>query len=301
MFFLVVWAVLATFSAVYFYLHSKKICRSIDEMTDAVLSKRKINQSDLTESDISVLANRMVRIQDKLDYEISRAELEKEQVKRLISNMSHQLKTPLANVMMYQELLESQNLTEKERFSFLQKMKMQSEKIDWILQSMFKMMKLEQNAILLNAKEIGIKETILQAVSNVFEKAEKKNIEISMEETPDCLLWHDRKWTGEVFENILENAIKYTESGGNISISIEPLEMYAIINIRDNGRGIRKEELVKIFERFYRSRDVESIEGSGIGLYLSKMILEKEKGYMTVSSEYGVGSCFSVFLQKSLV
>lgn len=267
-------------------------------MTDAVLSKRKINQSDLTESDISVLANRMVRIQDKLDYEINRAESEKEQVKRLISNMSHQLKTPLANVMMYQELLENQNLTEKERAEFLQKMKGQSEKVDWILQSMFKMMKLEQNFIVLNAGKFGIKSTIRQAVSNVFEKAEKKNIEISMEEAPDCVLWHDRKWTGEVFENILENAIKYTEPGGNIYISIEPLEMYAVINICDTGRGIGREEQVKIFERFYRSRDVESVEGSGIGLYLCKMILEKEKGYMTVSSEYGAGSCFSVFLQK---
>lgn len=297
-FIVAVWAVLATFLAVIFYIHSKKVFHTIDEMTDAVLSNRAIIQSDLTESDISVLADRMIRIKDKLDFEVSRAELEKEQVKRLISNMSHQLKTPLANVMMYQELLENDNLTSEERSAFLRKMKLQSEKIDWILQSLFKMMKLEQDFIQINAEGNSIKETVLQAVSSVFQKAEKKNIEISMDETPDYMLYHDRKWTCEVFENIFENAIKYTKSGGKIFISIEPLEMYAVINIRDNGRGIRKEELIRIFERFYRSSDVENIEGSGIGLYLSKMILEKEKGYINVTSEYGEGSCFSVYLQK---
>lgn len=298
MVFILVLAVLSTVLAAYFYFYSKRVVKVIDEMTDAVLSEREIKQTDLAESGISILANRMVRIQEKLNIEIGRAEQEKEQVKRLVSNMSHQLKTPLANVMVYQELLENNNLTLTERSAFLSKMRVQSEKIDWIMQSLFKMIKLEQNAIELNVKGNGIKKTIRQAVSNIYEKAEKKNIEICMEETADYILLHDRKWTGEVFENIMENAIKYTEPGGEVIISVEPLEMYTCINFKDNGRGIRKEEIAEIFGRFYRSKDVECIGGSGIGLYLSKMILEKEKGYITVSSEYGKGSRFSVYLQN---
>ena len=101
-----------------------------------------------------------------------------------------------------------------------------------------------------------------------------------------------------MFVNLLENAIKYTEKGGTVCVSVHPYELYTEIRISDNGRGIRQEELTDIFKRFYRSPEVENMEGSGIGLYLSNLILEKEKGYITVVSEYGKGSCFSVFLQN---
>lgn len=111
-------------------------------------------------------------------------------------------------------------------------------------------------------------------------------------------MYHNRKWTVEVFVNLLENAIKYTDKGGAISIRVKPYELYTEIQFSDNGRGIRKEELTDIFKRFYRSPEVENMEGSGIGLYLSNLILEKEKGYITATSEYGKGSSFSVFLQN---
>ena len=119
-----------------------------------------------------------------------------------------------------------------------------------------------------------------------------------MEPFEDRLLYHNRKWTAEVFVNLLENAVKYTDRGGTISICVKSYDLYTEIQIADNGRGIRQEEMTDIFKRFYRSPEVENMEGSGIGLYLSNLILEKEKGYMTVDSEYGNGSCFSVFLQN---
>lgn len=298
LFFLFVWLCLATGFAIVLYIKGKKEYRQIDEMLDSVLKGEELKQSDLNEGEISMFAGRLLHIQEKLDVEVGRAEEEKEQVKQLISNMSHQLKTPLANVMMYEELLEEESLSKKEQELFLQKLKIQSEKINWILQSLFKMINLEQNVIELRPEAIGIRETIQQAVSGVYEKAEKKGIRICVKEMSDTLLWHDRKWTREVFENLLENAVKYTDEGGSICISVECFEMYSGIHIQDNGRGISEDELVKVFGRFYRSPEVEQIEGSGIGLYLSKMILEKEKGYVTVNSDYGLGSCFSVFLQN---
>lgn len=272
--------------------------RTIDRMLDEILDGEPISQSDIREGEISVLASKAKRVKEKVDLGISTAEEEKEQVKSLISNMSHQLKTPLAGLMMYREMLEDEGLDEEMRKRFLGKMKGQSEKIDWILKSLFKMVNLEQGAVVFEAEALPVRDTILDAVTAVLDRADQRNIRILTEPFEDRLLWHNRKWTAEVLVNLLENAVKYTEPGGCITISVNPMEMYTEIAVRDTGRGIRKEELNEIFKRFYRSRDVENIEGSGIGLYLSRLILEQEKGYMTAESVLGEGSKFSVFLQN---
>lgn len=277
---------------------NRKLYQSVDRMLDELLDDQKISVTDLQEGAVSALAGKAKRIQEKLQAEVGGARLENEQVKGLISNMSHQLKTPLANIMMYEELLEEDGLSEVEKKHFLQKMKMQSEKVSWILNSLFKMVKLEQNVISFDGGSNLIRRTLLDAVNLVYDKAQKKQIEIETEYFPDCSLYHNPKWTSEVFANILENAVKYTKESGHIRIGLRRFEMYSEIWIQDTGAGIAREELTEIFKRFYRSPEVENIEGSGIGLYLSKLILEKEKGYMNVESHLGKGSCFSVYLQN---
>ena len=284
--------------AVFFYKKDQSNYRKIDLMMDEVLSGKKITISDLEDEKISSLASKAIRIQEKLKIEIDEAENERDQVKKLISNMSHQLKTPLANVMMYQELLEDENLQLENRKKFQGKMKNQLEKIHWILNSLFKMVRLEQNAISFEAENLSIKKTLTRAVNGVIGKAENKDISINIDEFLDIVLWHNEKWTSEALENILENAVKYSDKGGKITISLHKYEMYTAISIIDNGRGIKKEEQIKIFHRFYRSPDVEDVEGSGIGLYLSKLIVEKENGYITVESQYKKGTKFTVLLQN---
>lgn len=291
-------AVVLAAGCFYGWRRNRKMYRTIDRMLDEILDGEPVSQSDIREGEISVLASKAKRVKEKVDLGISTAEEEKEQVKSLISNMSHQLKTPLAGLMMYREMLEDENLDEETRKRFLGKMKGQSEKIDWILQSLFKMVNLEQGAVVFEAEALPVRNTILDAVTAVLDRADRRNIRILTEPFEDRLLWHNRKWTAEVLVNLLENAVKYTEPGGRITISVCPMEMYTEIAVRDTGRGIRQEELTEIFKRFYRSRDVENIEGSGIGLYLSRLILEHEKGYMTAESELGEGSKFSVFLQN---
>lgn len=275
----------------------KRLYWQIGQMLDHVLGQEEVQISDIQEGELSALANKVIRIQEKTDYELSQAQEEKEQVKSLISNMSHQLKTPLGNVMMYRELLDTDADPAHQKL-FLQKMKHQLDKTDWILQSLFKMARLEQGAVRFEAKADSLKETLLLAVNSVYEKAEKKNIRICAQPFTDCRLLHNRKWTAEVFCNILENAVKYSDGGSQIQIQVYPMELFTEIRFTDQGIGIRQEELVPVFKRFYRSKDVENIEGSGIGLYLARLILEKEKGYMTVTSEYGKGSSFHVFLQN---
>lgn len=291
-------AVVLAAGCFYGWRRNRKMYRTIDRMLDEILDGEPISQSDIREGEISVLASKAKRVKEKVDLGISTAEEEKEQVKSLISNMSHQLKTPLAGLMMYREMLEDEGLDEETRKRFLGKMKGQSEKIDWILKSLFKMVNLEQGAVVFEAEALPVRDTILDAVTAVLDRADQRNIRILTEPFEDRLLWHNRKWTAEVLVNLLENAVKYTEPGGCITISVNPMEMYTEIAVRDTGRGIRKEELNEIFKRFYRSRDVENIEGSGIGLYLSRLILEQEKGYMTAESVLREGSKFSVFLQN---
>lgn len=287
-----------SYGCLYMWKRNRKMYRVIDRMMDEILDGKKISESDIKEGEISALASKTKRIQQKVDFGLKSAEEEKEQVKRLISNMSHQLKTPLAGLMLYRELLEDDSLDMAARKKFLAKMKYQTEKIDWILQSLFKMINLEQGAIVFEAESLPIKATIQDAVSAVFDKAYKKKIRILTEMFQDRKLWHNKKWTAEVLTNLLENAIKYTKAGGTIHLSVHPMEVYTELRIQDTGIGIRQTELTQIFQRFYRSKDVEHIEGSGIGLYLSRLILEQEKGYIMVHSNLGEGSTFSVFLQN---
>ena len=299
--FIVVLLAAAVFAlgCVYGWYRNRKMYRIIDRMLDEILDGEPVSQSDIREGEISALAAKAKRIQEKVDSGIIRAEEEKEQVKSLISNMSHQLKTPLAGLMMYREMLEDEGLDVETRRRFLEKMKGQSEKIDWILQSLFKMVNLEQGAVVFEAEALPVRDTILDAVTASLDKADRREIEILTEPFEERILWHNRKWTAEVLVNLLENAVKYSPAGSRIKIQVRPLEMYIQVNIRDQGPGIPEKEYNRIFQRFYRGEQVEQEEGTGLGLYLAQLILQKEKGYVTVSSRAGEGSCFSLYLLKS--
>lgn len=291
-------AALLCLAAGYGIYKSRRTYREIDRLLDCVLNQEKMELSDVKEGELSALVNKLGRIQEVLGKQVEKAGEEKEQVKSLVSNMSHQLKTPLANLSVYTDILCAQELEPEKRSEAAKKIKKQIDKLDWIIGSLAKMVKLEQDVIAFDVESASIRETIRDAVDTVYEKVEKKGITLVSEDYADRLLCHNRKWTAEVFVNLLENAVKYTEQGGRIQIRVRPYEIYTEIQIIDDGCGIHEEEITQIFKRFYRSREAEHIEGSGIGLYLSNLILEKEKGYMTVKSVYGEGSCFSVFLQN---
>lgn len=208
MIFVYIWAVTVTILLLLFVIRNRIIYRKINRILEQLIEGRKIADIPFNESELSLFYHQIKMISHKLDFEIGRADLEKEQIKQLISNISHQLKTPLANVMMYEELLDSNDLTKEQQSNFLHKLKTQTEKIDWLLESLFKMSKLEQNVIEFDVEKEGIKKTIRNAVSAVFEKAEEKNIDIHVMEFEDVVLLHNPKWTLEVFVNLLENAIK---------------------------------------------------------------------------------------------
>ena len=275
-----------------------RIYRQIDGLLNNILNHEEITDSDLEEGRRSAVVSKIKRIQEISKQQLKAMEREKQQIQATISDLSHQIKTPMANIFMYFEMMDDEQLSVEHQKKFYQKIKKQLEKLEWITNSLFKMIKLEQNVIDFDSGYFSIKETLIHSIESVLKKLESKEIEIITQIDEDIMLYHNVKWTEEVFINLLENAIKYTSHGGMISIRTIPFEVYTQIEIQDNGIGIDTNEITKIFDRFFRGSNATNIEGSGIGLYLSKMIIEREKGYITVKSECGKGSSFSVFLQN---
>lgn len=225
---------------------------------------------------------------------------EKRQIKELVSDLSHQTKTPLANIKIYQDILQNQDLDAAKRAEFLQKMREQTEKLDFLLQSMVKISRLETGIIEIHSKKERLCDTLGGALSAIVPKAEEKQIRLSAHCGEEIMVSHDRKWTEEAIFNILDNGVKYTQEGGSIHISVSVQEFFTKISIRDNGKGIAKERQAQIFSRFYREPEVCDVQGIGVGLYLARKILTLQNGYIEVRSEKGKGSEFRVFLPNEL-
>lgn len=221
---------------------------------------------------------------------------EKKRIKELISDISHQTKTPIANLKMYQELLEEEKELTNEQQEFLRKMQSQTEKLDFLIQSMVKMSRLETGVIAVRCRNSRLCDTIGRAVSAVVKNAEKKHIRLYAECSEDIYVSHDSKWTEEAIFNLLDNAVKYTEEGGEIHILVRVQEIYTRICVKDNGKGIAPERQAEIFRRFYREPEVHDCEGIGVGLCLVREILNLQNGYVEVRSEPGKGSEFYVYL-----
>ncbi len=255
-----------------------------------------IAYSDTLETRESRIVSQLQRILADARFKQRQAVGEKDQVMELISDLSHQLKTPLANIIMNTELLQDPALSKERREEFLAHTRNQADKLQWLMADLLKASRLENGMIRFSAGYTGIKETIAKAVSSVYAQASAKKIGIITEEFEDFALYHNPKWTAEAMVNILENAVKYSPEEGSIKITLSRMELYTKVTIADEGIGIPKSEFPLIFQRFYRGKEVEQQEGSGLGLYLAQLILRCEKGYITVDSEVGAGSRFSVFL-----
>lgn len=266
-----------------------------------ILEKFRVGETivpdDLTEDFDSRITFLLNQIKINITDISAKEKDEGERVKKMISDISHQLRTPLAKIRMYGELLEKPGLSEDNRTHFLQYIKSETIQSEWLLKNLMNASRLEEGVIAFKAEESGLKDTLSQAVSQTRHLAGEKGILIEMEDFEDCQVWQNRRWTREVFVNILENAIKYSPCHTTIRISAERQIHYMAVSVKDQGKGIPKADLTRIFQRFYRSENVKNDSGSGLGLYLAKLILLKEQGNIIVTSEPGVGSTFTVFLK----
>lgn len=252
--------------------------------------------SVLNDDMLGKLQSQVIKLTNILKAQNARIKKERDEIKLLISDISHQLKTPLSNLKLYYELLQDNSISKEEYTEFSKNMQSQIEKLSFLMESMIKMSRLEGGVIKLIPRQTSLNDVCLTAIKQAYQKSKVKNIEIKFNAVQDIVLNIDRNWTVEAIFNIIDNAVKYTNFGGSIVIEIIQYEMFVRIDIIDNGIGINEKELNNIFERFYRGESSKDEEGIGLGLYLTREIISKENGYIKVKSKIGQGSVFSVFL-----
>ena len=220
---------------------------------------------------------------------------EKDKIKTLIADISHQTKTPIANLMLYSELLQESDLADDQRES-ANAIHQQTAKLQFLIESLVKLSRLDNGIIQLSPHREHVIEVMQAVYDEMLPKACAKELTLVL--TPgDAIAVFDLKWTIEALGNIVDNAIKYTKAG-SVCLSCQEYDLFARIDVSDTGIGISEEEQPKIFRRFYRSAGADTEEGVGIGLYLAREIIGTQGGYIKIKSAPGEGSTFSVFLPK---
>lgn len=273
---------------------TKKIMDTLEEMLHLAMNGTFV-ENTFDESKLSSLETKFAHYLSASEVSARNVSVEKQKIKSLIADISHQTKTPIANLLLYSELLKEEELSKSAKVC-AEALHNQSEKLHFLIDSLVKLSRLENGIITLSPKQ-GLIQPMLQNVAAQYNsKAMNKGLFLHLHDT-DAVAKFDAKWTAEALGNIIDNAIKYTEHGG-ITISVLSYEMFVRIDIADSGIGISENDHAKIFTRFYRSEAAKEQEGVGIGLYLAREIITGQGGYIKVTSSLGNGATFSVFLPR---
>ena len=271
------------------------LCQTMDSM---ITGGQEPARAEDRETIFARISYRLSRLYGILQENRRKVDEERRELQTLVSDISHQVKTPVANLKMVTDTLLAKPVTEQERRDFLQGIRSQTDKLEFLVQSMGKASRLETGAVTLEKKDAPLLDTLAQAMSGIVYGAEQKGISVEVQCPDDLRVSHDSKWTAEALFNLLDNAVKYTPAGGRICVSVEQWEMYVKLDVADTGKGIPESRQAAIFRRFYREEAVHDQPGVGIGLYLAREIVTRQGGYIKVTSEPGRGSTFSVFLPR---
>ena len=269
------------------------LCRTIDSMISGNEEPMLLEEQ---ETQFARISHRLSRLYQIMQENRRRVDEERRELQTLVSDISHQVKTPVSNLKMATDTLLEKPMTEAERTDFIRGIRSQTDKLDFLFQALVKTSRLETGVIQLDKKPGRLFDTVAQAMSGIVYAAEKKEIAVSVDCPEDLTVSHDSKWTSEALFNLLDNAVKYTPAGGKIAVSVVLWEMYVEIKVTDTGKGISESNQAAIFQRFYREEEVHEQQGVGIGLYLAREIVTRQGGYIKVVSEPGKGSEFSIML-----
>lgn len=258
------------------------------------------NNYKLKDGTFETLYESFSLMEDRIKRDISDLKKEKINLKNIINDISHQLKTPLTALMSYNYILKDyKNMSNYDIESFIELSAGQLERMDWLTITLLKYARLEGDVVDYKMDDISILDTISEAIAPLKIKAEEKNQNISVNyENGSFILRHDRKWLSEALSNIIKNGIEHTDNGGKIEILIRESPIYLEVEIKDNGEGIEEDKLKKIFERFYKNSSEKKPKSIGIGLALSKSIIEKHNGSIKVKSKLGEGTSFIITFIK---
>ena len=282
------------------YLHNRYLDDMLEQLTfliEELVGKQEVHVfSELEDTLLSRLQHQLLKLRSILIKQNKLLDHEKQQIKALISDISHQIKTPVASANTFVQLLNDDTLSEEERKEYITILQLSLEELTFLVNSLVKMSRLESGIIVLKPQKNSLNDIILQAVKSVYSKAKAKNITIMFDCEQDYTLHLDFNWTAEAITNVLDNAVKYTQNGGTVRLNMIEYASYLRLDITDNGIGIPEEEQAQIFNRFYRGKYSAGVDGVGIGLYLTRDIMSKQNGYIKVISNE-MGTTFSLFFR----
>lgn len=281
-----------------FYLYDKNKSKKIKEITKMIskINNRQfdIDINDFNEGELSILKNEISKTTIMLRQVADNSVKDKLNLKDSLGDISHQLKTPLTSItIMIDNILDSPDMDEKTRKKFLINIKREILNINFLVMSLLKLSKFDANVVKFNKESVYLKDIIIESIKNVSMIKELKNITIKVSGDDNIKLLCDFKWQVESITNILKNSIEHTSEYGTVEVNYSENKLYTRILIKDNGKGINSDDLPHIFDRFYKGKN-GSDDSFGIGLSLSKTIIEKEGGSITVKSTPNIGTIFTI-------
>ena len=281
---------LAADSIFWYRRRSGRLLENLNRMLDLAMAGN-FTEDSFDETMLSALESKLAHYLAASTVSAQNVQAEKEKLKALIGDISHQTKTPISNILLYTQLLSEQ----PENRDCLEALDAQARKLQSLIDALVKTSRLESGVIALHPVPGELQKTIRAALSQIAPKAAAKGIPITLEPA-DAQAIFDPKWTEEAIYNLLDNAVKYTQ--GEVCITATENPLFSAVHIRDTGPGIPEEEQAKVFQRFYRGAEHAEEEGVGIGLYLVRQIAQGQGGYVKVRSQVGVGSTFSLYLPR---
>ncbi|MBT2286759.1 HAMP domain-containing histidine kinase [Paenibacillus polymyxa] len=251
------------------------------------------------EGDFGLLGRSFNAMAGRLTNSLEQLHQEKKFLRNLLSDISHQLKTPLSSLILFNEnLLRDHRMKEEMKTAFLTRSRKQLDRMDWLIVNLLKMARVEAGGIQFRRDRFQVRETIDNVVHALRPITEPKKQVITIVGGEQMAILADEEWFKEALMNVIKNAIEYSPEEGRIEISLEESNLFHTIMVRDHGEGIRPEDIPHIFKRFYRGKSHSKPEGIGIGLSLTKSIIEGQDGMITAESIYGKGSEFRISFFK---
>ena len=282
-------------------LYFRKIYKDIKDMTDYVYNSSEGRNFDMKnrnqEGQIGLLKTELIKMINILKEKVELLNNEKIFLNEVISDISHQLKTPMTSLIILNDLM-YEDLPKETKIEFLDKIKSQLNRMEWLIKSMLKLSKVEAKVIDFEKKEVKVSELIKKSISPSLIPMEIKNIELTVNGDENISYIGDINWSCEAIVNIIKNCVEHTDINGKINISYEENPLYCEVVIKDSGEGIDKKDLPHIFRRFYKGKSSKD-DSVGIGLAMAKSIIESQNGDIYVKSEKNKGSEFHIIFHKT--
>ena len=285
-----------------FIFYTRKRYKKIVDLNDYLVRVLAENDNDeildQEEGELSILKTNIYKTTSTLKFQKELLSDDKKNLAAAIADISHQLKTPLTSMMVMNDLLVDEQ-DENKRTEFLQTQSSQLNRMNWLIQTLLKLSKLDAGTIVLKKEDVSSAELIDEAVKPFGIQFDLRNIKFKSD-ISDLIIRCDKNWTVEAIQNIIKNCIEHMDDGGELSVTMVDTNIFTQLTIRDTGCGIAAEDIPHIFERFYKGRNAGK-DSVGIGLALSKSIIEGEQGEINVESTEGVGTKFIIKFYKTLI